>query len=551
MDMQNSSLDHVVSVIEAGPLADHPGPVFAVNEKGEAVANNMPAIPYAMRYSEGALPSITAIVEAVLGGAGTQTLKISDDENGATIDFAAIPIPERQGVLMLGRDVSLDHNLRNALVDSRQRYKDLVEISSEFAWETDQDGVFVFVSTVGAMGYDPQELVGKTADSFLITPRGTTVVSPFTTREPLNSVEMMFRRADGKVAWLEASAAPLLGPEGEFQGARGVFRDLTEVRERDAALAKARNRERLTNYITRAIRDEVEPDKMLAAAARAVARATEASGCQLLRIVAGEGLVPAVKMGADLPQDVADHILSAVTDTKESVVLGDESGEALGHQLTYHAEMNGAVLLWRTDGSDAWDDEVKQLLDDVAFQLGIAIRQFDAHEHLRLLSSTDAMTGLLNRRAFNDALGQRLNSSSEVPGTLTYVDLDNFKSVNDVRGHQVGDQALIHLSEILKRQQKEGDLVARLGGDEFAMWMEGVDEAAAGGRAEWIIETGKELLQYSGSEEKPVGLSIGMAVYAPGSGEDYDALIQRSDEVMYEVKHGGKGWYRIAKPAAN
>jgi diguanylate cyclase (GGDEF)-like protein len=143
---------------------------------------------------------------------------------------------------------------------------------------------------------------------------------------------------------------------------------------------------------------------------------------------------------------------------------------------------------------------------------------------------------------------KRLAASKNAPGVLTYVDLDNFKKVNDNRGHQVGDQALVHLSDILKRQARKGDMFARLGGDEFALWMEGTDTADAPERAVWILETGKELLEYSGAPEYPVGLSIGMAVFQPGSGESREELIERADAVMYEIKHGGKGWYRIAPP---
>ncbi|HSG33462.1 MAG TPA: GGDEF domain-containing protein, partial [Sphingomonadaceae bacterium] len=65
-------------------------------------------------------------------------------------------------------------------------------------------------------------------------------------------------------------------------------------------------------------------------------------------------------------------------------------------------------------------------------------------------------------------------------------------------------------------------------------------------RAEAILEAGKGLRVYSGSPEKPVGLSLGLALRAPGSSESMESLILRADQVMYEVKHGGKGWYRIA-----
>src|SRR3546814_19000513 len=84
---------------------------------------------------------------------------------------------------------------------------DLVEISSDFAWETGPTGQFVFVSTAGAFGYDPDELVGRLPDRFLVVPDGLAIVSPFDTREPVRGVEVRFRRSDGDVAVREASAA--------------------------------------------------------------------------------------------------------------------------------------------------------------------------------------------------------------------------------------------------------------------------------------------------------------------------------------------------------
>lgn len=104
---------------------------------------------------------------------------------------------------------------------------------------------------------------------------------------------------------------------------------------------------------------------------------------------------------------------------------------------------------------------------------------------------------------------------------------------------------MIHLSTILKEQSRPGDLVARLGGDEFALWLESTDRDQAADRAEAILEAGKALKVYSGSPEKPVGLSLGLALHAAGSQETLESLIRRADKVMYEVKHGGKGWYRI------
>lgn len=543
----------LVHLIDDGPLGDHPGPIMLVGTDGGVLARNIPGAPLAHRFMAGELPAVTAMVSAVTSGTGSQSFKISDEDTGRTIDLAAIPVNGRMA-LLVGRDVSLDHNLRAALVDSRQRYKDLVEISSDFVWETGPTGQFVFVSAAGALGYDPDELVGRSAASFLVVPDGLEIVSPFDTREPVQGVEVRFRLIDGGVSTLEASAAPLFDDQGRWSGARGVCRDVTEARLRDVALSRARSRERLTTYIVRTIRDEVEPDRMLDAAAGALTRALSADGCSLFRIVPGAGLDLAVQIGQAIPTPVIDDLREAIVDTRGPVLAEIEEGTALAHQLSYHQEMNGTVVLWRSGGTATWDEEEVALLVEVADQLGIALQQVAAHEHLRTLSSVDAMTGLLNRRAFDEAMTERLNPASAGAsgvGTLVYVDLDNFKKVNDTRGHQVGDRALIHLADILKRQSRKGDIGARLGGDEFALWMEGVDAEHAPERAERIIEMGRELLPYSGGPEYPIGLSVGMAVFDPKSAETRENLIARADAVMYEVKRSGKGWYRLAAaPAA-
>src|SRR3546814_18162549 len=118
--------------------------------------------------------------------------------------------------------------------------------------------------------------------------------------------------------------------------------------------------------------------------------------------------------------------------------------------MTYQREVSGTVVLGGEGGGGAWDDEGIAWLVEVAGQLGIALQQVAAHAHLRILSSTDALTGLLNRRAFDEALAGRVAAASAT-GTLVYVDLDNFKKVNDGRGHQVGDRALIPVDDILKQ----------------------------------------------------------------------------------------------------
>ncbi|WP_084619028.1 sensor domain-containing diguanylate cyclase [Thalassobaculum salexigens] len=541
----------VARMVSTGPFALADGPAILVGSDNGVQARNMAGADLARRLGD--LPDIGSLIaEARRAGRGISAVIESRDTDGASTSatsFSAMPVGEDGAVLLIGRDVSVDRNLRSALVDSRQRYRDLVEISADLVWETDAQGRFVFVSPHGGIGWAAADLIGRRADGFLIAPPGVTVDSPFQTREARQEMEITFRRADGSEARLETAAAPLYAPDGSWAGARGVCRDVTDDRQRDMELARVGARQRLTAHIMRAIRDETDPDRMLSIAAEAVFRGGNADGCSVYRILPGAGMRLAAAVGIPVPGAIVEEMRERITASREPVVEAYDIGAALAHQLSHHHEINGAVMLWRVGDTADWSDDDARLIADLSDQLGIALHQAAAHQHLERLSTTDAMTGLLNRRAFDDAITRRLAAGDPTPGTLTYVDLDNFKKVNDTKGHQVGDQALIHLSDILNRQARPGDLIARLGGDEFALWMEGVGAPDAPARAEWILETGKELLQYSGTPDHPVGLSIGMAIYLPGSGESRQHLIERADAVMYEIKHGGKGWYRIAPDA--
>ena len=132
---------------------------------------------------------------------------------------------------------------------------------------------------------------------------------------------------------------------------------------------------------------------------------------------------------------------------------------------------------------------------------------------------------------------------------MIYCDLDNFKWVNDVHGHQRGDEALLAVRDILQKQTRPIDLLARLGGDEFAIWLEGADEQAVQSRCTAILDSTASLARYSGSADRPLHLSLGAAVYQAASGETLEELVIRADSAMYEVKRDGKGSWRLAPPA--
>jgi diguanylate cyclase (GGDEF)-like protein len=131
-----------------------------------------------------------------------------------------------------------------------------------------------------------------------------------------------------------------------------------------------------------------------------------------------------------------------------------------------------------------------------------------------------------------------------------YVDLDNFKAVNDRLGHPAGDAALKGLAACLRRSVKSRDFVARLGGDEFALWLAGTDRDTAIARAKTILTLKEDIAPYSAGPDKPLGLSVGLAIFKPAETETVAELLARADAAMYEVKRNGKGSYAVAPDAA-
>ena len=105
-----------------------------------------------------------------------------------------------------------DRRLQSALIESRQRYKDLVDIAGDFAWETDAKGILVFVSPRGALGYAAAELIGRRADGLLADLHDNAAL--FAAREPLENLQLWLRHADGTSACLRASAVPIYDADG-------------------------------------------------------------------------------------------------------------------------------------------------------------------------------------------------------------------------------------------------------------------------------------------------------------------------------------------------
>jgi diguanylate cyclase (GGDEF)-like protein len=175
-------------------------------------------------------------------------------------------------------------------------------------------------------------------------------------------------------------------------------------------------------------------------------------------------------------------------------------------------------------------------------------RERDSHQRLAL---HDHLTGLPNRRQFLERLAEAMHPRERRKTGLAilFLDVDNFKPVNDAFGHFTGDQVLTLVATRLESCLRHGDLVARIGGDEFLILVDQVsDRADAEAFAKKMLHALTEPLDVARAGEKErcvrVSASIGIAMY-PRDGHDADALIKAADAAMYAVKSDGRNGYRF------
>ncbi|HEY0834892.1 MAG TPA: sensor domain-containing diguanylate cyclase [Azospirillum sp.] len=494
------------------------------------------------------IASVRTWLAAASVAPGLRSVPVEAPRGAMVVEWAGVPLPDGS-TLLLGRDATLERQLRQTLTESRRRYKDLVEVSSDFAWETGPDGRFVFVTPKGALGYVPEALVGRDPHDLTVDEWGDLPL-PFDTRRPVDQAELWLKRSDGGAACVVASALPLFAPGGDWVGARGVCRDVTETVLRSAELARVRNREKLLAHIVHTLRNRLDAAEALAVAAAETARALGADGCRIYRATEAGELVLATEFAAGGPSELesADtaELLARVAAADDPVPGRLGHLHVLACRTEHQQAVNGAVVVWRGDDADPWDDEDRQLIGGVADHIGIAHAHLAYQERLRRLSERDGLTGLFNRRTFFERLDEQLGRPDAGPSALLYVDLDNFKAVNDLHGHQQGDSVLKAIGSLLTNGVRPGDLPGRLGGDEFVLWLGRTDEERAMVVADRLLAGIRELSHLSASPEKPLGLSIGIAVHRPGCGETVQELTDRADAAMYAAKAGGKGNFSIA-----
>lgn len=219
-----------------------------------------------------------------------------------------------------------------------------------------------------------------------------------------------------------------------------------------------------------------------------------------------------------------------------------DNNQTLCIPLTAHGNTIGIMHLYFGVGDIKIDPITEQLAFSVSEHLGLALANLSLQEKLRSQALSDPLTGLFNRRFFEQKLEEHsMNSAtSEQPLSLLMLDLDHFKRFNDNFGHDAGDFVLKEISALLKQSVSEDEIACRLGGEELAILLPHYSMEQATEFGQTLCDAVRSMhLEHKGLSLGQLGVSIGVATY-PKPASDTESLVKMADNALYMAKDMGR-----------
>ena len=208
-----------------GALARFSGAVALVNPNGAVICANAAAAPIQAMLGERTERLSTAVAAAIASGEDCTVRLFAPADGGEHLQLklSILPLGNGEAALIIGHSVPLTTPSNGAVASTHNRYKDLLSLTGDFAWETNAAGVFTFVPEDGGFGWPAEAMLGRRAAEFLAG--GRAGVDPFLARVPVSGIALAFRRADGGSTPTSVAAMPVLGSDSAWLGACGVARE--------------------------------------------------------------------------------------------------------------------------------------------------------------------------------------------------------------------------------------------------------------------------------------------------------------------------------------
>ncbi len=231
----------------------------------------------------------------------------------------------------------------------------------------------------------------------------------------------------------------------------------------------------------------------------------------------------------------AEKMIEGGTNGSDGVV--SQHGQR-GYQWIFESLHDSSILLILKNDHATGAPEL-QIINESLTVFGESLQRGIEYENLFEQASTDALTGLSNRRVFEERIASMMNCQKRYgsPLTMLLLDLDHFKQINDNLGHQVGDEVLKEVAEVLKTEVRATDLLVRMGGDEFLLVLDNTDKKQAQILAERLVSKIDGLEVWANDDIK-LGASIGLAELHEE--ECLRTWLDRTDDLLYHAKIDGR-----------
>jgi diguanylate cyclase (GGDEF)-like protein len=452
-------------------------------------------------------------------------------------------------VYIIARDTTLSDKVTDALLKSRILLKELLDGAVDLAFEVNKNREILFVSPSIAFGVETELWIGESADKIFWSSAERPSRNPFSvkTEQTFDAVQVKVA-GSSEARWVKIVSRPFKNNDGSVS-IRGTMVDITEQVRRER-MARAMNlRFKVQERITSILNTAETSKSLLDHAAKALLEVLRADTVWMLEKL-GRDLITRVTEGEEVLEIETPRILEEIEEHPDEnpIKLEHDNKVYLLVKLMKGRDVSGLFVITRDTAASPWSEQEFELVESITNVLIAAFEKSALIDRLQKLSAEDALTGLLNRGALENAVNERLANIGDTnhQGTLLFIDLDNFKEVNDTLGHNAGDDAIKYVAEFIKTVIRPSDLAGRYGGDEFIIWLEGGGVDAARKRAGALIAAMPDIRTKIGNSNLKLSASVGVCALENAEEFAFEYLANKADAALYNVKQSGKGSIAVA-----
>jgi diguanylate cyclase (GGDEF)-like protein/PAS domain S-box-containing protein len=458
---------------------------------------------------------------------GTLAMYFRTPRNPSTRDFDLMARMTQLAGIAIER-----RHAEEALRASEARYRELFENVVEGVYRTSLDGRLIAVNPalVRMLGFDSaQQLLAieSTSALYVDAEERVRLMAQLERDGALRNAEYQLRRRDGATITVLENARLICAAGGNAIGHEGTLSDITERKRAETAVFEEKEKAQVT---LQSIGDAVITTDAHGRIEYLNPVAEELTGWQSAEVI-GRPLTDVFAILNETTRAAVENPVSRCLREGRAIALSDQT-----------------VLLNRSGQELAIQDSAAPIRDRSGNMIGAVLVFHDVSRERRLRralayqASHDALTGLINRREFESRLMHALEiarSTDDILHALLYLDLDQFKLVNDTCGHQAGDELLKQITNLLRAHVRATDTIARLGGDEFAVLLNDCTAERAARIADDIRQAIRDFRFVWQDGTLNVGVSIGIVEIARDS-EGLASVMSAADVACYAAKESGR-----------